>query len=157
MNQLQTFIQQINQEIDRMIQVASSQPEDVIERKPSEEAWSIKEILCHAEEASRYWVNEVLAVVRKNSDLWGRTLTDEKRLAGVARSKEITTEKILQDLEQVKPFISQTLSTLNEDDLQIEAPSRNPKFGIRSMSFVIEHFLVEHLHNHVKQMERNIS
>ena len=157
MSQLQKLTQQINEEINQMIQVASSQSEENIQRKLSEEAWSIKEILCHAEEASRYWVNEVLAVVQKNSEVWGRTLADEKRLAGVARSKEMTTEKILQDLEKVKPFIAKSLSTLKEEELYVEAPSRNPKFGTRSMAFVLEHFMVEHLHNHVKQMERNIS
>ncbi|HBI04139.1 MAG TPA: hypothetical protein DDY49_08950, partial [Paenibacillaceae bacterium] len=77
MSQLQKLTQQINEEIDHMIQIASSQSEETIERKPSEEAWSIKEILCHAEEASLYWVNEVLAVVKKNSEVWGRTLADE--------------------------------------------------------------------------------
>ncbi|HBI04140.1 MAG TPA: hypothetical protein DDY49_08955, partial [Paenibacillaceae bacterium] len=84
-------------------------------------------------------------------------LADENRLAGVARSKEMTMEKILRDLEKVKPYIANTLSTLNEEELYVEAPSRNPKFGTRSMAFVLEHFMVEHLHNHVKQMERNIS
>lgn len=157
MNQLQKFTQLINQEIDNMIQIASSQSEETIERKPSEEAWSIKEILCHAEEASRYWVNEVIAVVNKNSEVWGRTLVDVNRLAGVARSKEMATAQILADLEKVKPFIVKSLSTLKEEDLLVEAPSRNPKFGTRSMAFVLDHFMVEHLHKHVQQMERNIS
>ncbi|WP_245934854.1 hypothetical protein [Paranoxybacillus vitaminiphilus] len=41
--------------------------------------------------------------------------------------------------------------------MSVEAPHRNPKFGVKPMTFLIEHFITEHLYNHGKQIERNIS
>jgi hypothetical protein len=52
--------------------------------------------------------------------------------------------------------VQTTLSSLSEDDLNIESPSRNPRFGTKPMSFIVDHLLVEHLDTHLKQIRRNV-
>ncbi|WP_318503144.1 hypothetical protein [Bacillus sp. T3] len=49
-----------------------------------------------------------------------------------------------------------TLTKLDEDFLKVEAPSRNPRFGMKPISFIVDHLLVEHVIKHYGQIQRNL-
>jgi uncharacterized damage-inducible protein DinB len=152
-------IQSVQQSLVQVIQKAEGLSDDVLRWNPTEEEWSIMQILCHLVEAVPYWLDEIEQLLETPGKEWGRGLQHEGRLAAVSKSKvdSTTLSDVLKELETVKPQVEQTLNKLDEEKLSMEAPSRNPRFGTKPISFIIDHLLVEHASKHVGQIERNLS
>jgi uncharacterized damage-inducible protein DinB len=150
-------IQSIHQSIDQVIQKTEGLSDDVIRWNPSEDEWSIMQILCHLVEAVPYWLNEIEQLLESPGKEWGRGLQDEARLAAVSNIDSRSLSVVLKELEALKPQVEQVLATLNEEKLNIESPSRNPRFGTKPISFIVDHLLVEHVSKHDSQIERNLS
>lgn len=157
MTNMNEAIESIKQSIDQMIETTKSLSEETIRWNPSEEEWSIMQILCHVEEAIPYWLNEIERLLESPGAEWGRGLTDENRLAAVANTEKREVSEVLNKLENVKDQVEKVLSKLSEEDLKSEAPSRNPRFGTKPMSFIVDHLLVEHASKHYSQIQRNLS
>nr|ADZ54051.1 cysteine dependent-maleylpyruvate isomerase [Paenibacillus sp. NyZ101] len=153
---IQEAIRSIHETIDDIVRVSKGLSEDVIRWKPAEDKWSIIEVLCHVEEATPYWLNEIQALVQSPGIEWGRGLQHEGRLAAVAAAPGRSTDEVLQAIESSKAQVQAVLGTLNEENVTAESPSRNPRFGTKSLQFVVDHLLVEHLITHLKQINRNI-
>lgn len=149
-------VQSIQESIDQIVQISQGLSEDVIRWKPAEDKWAIIEVLCHVEEATPYWLNELQLLVKSPGAEWGRGLQHEGRLAAVAQADQRATKDVLQGIESSKEKVEKVLGAITEDDLKVESPSRNPRFGTKPMSFIVEHLLVEHLVTHINQIKRNI-
>jgi uncharacterized damage-inducible protein DinB len=156
-SELRESIKAIRETSNSIVEVASKLPDEAIRWKPSEEKWSILEILCHLEEAVPYWATEIQRVVANPGIEWGRGHGDEVRLKAVALANERTVGDVLTGVQKGAQTAVKILETLRDADLEIESPSRNPRFGVKPMSFVLDHLLVVHLSNHLGQMQRNLS
>lgn len=156
MSDVQTYAQQIDEKLVRMIEEVAALPEEAVRWKPAPDQWSILEVLAHVEEAVEYWLEELGRVIANPGVSWGRTLQDERRLAAVAQASQRSTDEVLQGLRRVRRLVQERLSKVRDEDLEIAAPHVNPKFGTQSMRFLVEHFLVEHLEAHLKQIARNL-
>jgi uncharacterized damage-inducible protein DinB len=152
-------VQSIHQSLDQIIQTAEGLSNDVLRWNPTEEEWSVMQILTHVVEAIPYWLDEIEQLLEAPGKEWGRGLQHEGRLAAVSKSKvdSISLSEVLKELEALKPQVEQTLTKLDENKLAIEAPSRNPRFGTKPISFIVDHLLVEHANKHLGQIERNLS
>ncbi|KKI93434.1 hypothetical protein WQ54_04130 [Bacillus sp. SA1-12] len=152
-------IQSIHSSLDRIIQKANELTEDVIRWKPSDEEWSIMQILCHLVEAVPYWLNEIELLLESPGKEWGRGLQNVDRLAAVISTKVDGTplSSVIKELEELKPQVEMTLKKLDDETLWLEAPSRNPRFGTKPISFIVDHLLVEHVAKHFGQMKRNLT
>lgn len=152
-------IKSIIQSIDEIIETVKGLPDDVIRWNPSEDEWSIMQILTHVVEATPYWLGEIEQILKDKNVEWGRGLKDEGRLAAVSSSRVENTllVEVIKELEAVKPQIEQTLSKLNIENIAMEATSRNPRFGTKPISFIVDHLLVEHVNKHLGQIKRNLS
>ncbi len=149
-------INSIQETTDQIVQVSKGLSEQLIRWKPAEDRWSIMEVLCHVEEVIPYWLKELQAVVASPGIEWGRGIQDEVRLAAVARADQRSVKDVLQTIESSKKIIQEILGSISDDDLKIESPSRNPRFGTKSMEYIVDHLLVEHLAKHLNQINRNI-
>ncbi|MFZ4451725.1 DinB family protein [Salibacterium aidingense] len=128
--------------------------ENTLRWKPSEDEWSIMEVLCHVKEFPLYFTHELLLVVKENQQNWGRGLKHEERLAAVEAADQENLQNVLQEIKATQDTVIQRLGQLNDDDLKIVRAHRNPKFGDKPMSFLVDHFLIEHVETHQKQVER---
>ncbi|GAB7056646.1 MULTISPECIES: DinB family protein [unclassified Paenibacillus] len=153
---IQEAIRSIHDTIDDIVRVSKGLSEDIIRWKPAEDKWSVIEVLCHVEEATPFWLNEIQALVKSPGIEWGRGLQHEGRLAAVAAAGGRSTGEVLQGIESSKAQVQAVLGTLTEEDLKAEAPSRNPRFGTKPLQFIVDHLLVEHLITHLNQINRNI-
>ena len=52
---------------------------------------------------------------------------------------------------------AETLRTLSDEQLAVEAASKNPRWGVKPASFVIDELLVHHVAKHQGQIRRNIT
>jgi uncharacterized damage-inducible protein DinB len=153
----QPSIESIKQSIDKMIGTVSGLSEEMIRRKPSEDEWSIMQIICHVLEAVPYWLGEIAKIKAQPGELWGRNHLQEARLAAVADTDRWTVDDVLKELTVLKSQVENELSLLDKDTLAIESASRNPNFGTKPISFIIDHLIDEHVSKHYGQMERNLS
>lgn len=156
MSRVDNYIKTINQEIDNIVDTVTNLPEEKIRWKPDNDVWSIKEILAHVEEANNYWMSELKKTINAPDRKWGRGLQHEGRLSGVKRADQLDTDEIIKKVEDTKKTVEEAFSSIKEADLKIEAEHVNPKFGIKPLTFLVDHFMVEHLQGHQKQIERNI-
>jgi uncharacterized damage-inducible protein DinB len=154
---LSQSIADINLTLDKIIQQVKELETETIQRKHSEEEWSIKQILCHIVEAVPYWLNEIESLIASPGIEWGRGLQDSARLQAVQNTENESLSIVLTELVKLKGQVEKTLSNLNDEMLKQEAPSRNPRFGVKPLSFIVDHLLVEHVEKHYSQIQRNLS
>lgn len=152
---LQEAIVAIQQTSNEIIETSRALPEETIRWKPSETAWSVIEVLAHVEESLFYWPKELKAVVDKPGIEWGRGLQDPSRLAAPPRAADRSLGDILEGIARATQQGVGILGQLRDQDLLIESPSRNPRFAVKPMSFIVDHMLVEHLQKHLRQIQRN--
>lgn len=131
-------------------------PEDALRWKPAADVWSMAEILGHVQEAMPYWVGEIQRVVTNPGAEWGRNHQNESRLAAVAATPRRSIRDLIAGVAETANAVVAVLGKLNDQDLQIESPSRNPRWGVKPMSFVLDHLIVSHLRGHRDQIKRTL-
>lgn len=155
---IEQSITSIQETIDLIIDITESLPEDIIRFKPSENEWSIIQILSHISEAIPYWLGEIKHVTDLPGSKWGRGLQDPARLAAVSDSENLSIKKVQEEVVGLKQKVEVGLAYLTEDQLRIESPHRNfQKFGNKPVSYIIDHFIEEHLEGHYGQIKRNLT
>ncbi|MED0905926.1 DinB family protein [Bacillus nitratireducens] len=149
----------IYESIDKIKTIVKPLPEEIIYWKPSVDEWSVMQIITHVAEAIPYWAKEISNIKLNHENLWGRGLTDEIRLQAVSEENinNQSIEEVIQQLSSIPIIIESVLSTLTDEELNIQAPSRNPRFNNKSIDFIVNHLIVEHTEKHYKQIERNLS
>ncbi|WMJ20351.1 DinB family protein [Geobacillus kaustophilus] len=149
----------VKETIDNIAELVQSLSEELIRWKPSADEWSVAQILSHLNEAIPYWVGEIKRIKQDASATWGRGLADETRLAAVAEAhvNALPTAELLAQLKTVPATVEHLFQHLDENDLSIVAPSRNPKFNGQPLQFIIDHLIVEHVQKHLGQIKRNVN
>jgi uncharacterized damage-inducible protein DinB len=150
-------IELLQQTVDKMIDTVSGLTGETIRKQPSEDEWSIMQILCHVTEAVPYWLGEIEQIKVKPEQLWGRNHLQEARLAAVENTDKRAVDDVILELTALKSQVENELGTLNKQQLAITAESRNPNFGTKPISFIVDHLIVEHVNKHYGQIERNLS
>jgi uncharacterized damage-inducible protein DinB len=141
---------------DEIIAEVRRLPAELINWIPAEGVWSVMDILCHIREFVPFWTGETLRIVRRPNETWGRDHTDTARIAAVTNTAAYKLEDVLSDIRQAAQRCTDALRALSDADLDIYAPSKNPRWGVKPASFVVDHLLVEHVEKHLGQIRRNI-
>ena len=153
-----TSVESIQTSIDQIVETVTGLSVETIRWNPSEEEWSIMQILSHLAEAIPYWLGEVKTVVDNPGSQWGRGLQDPARLAAVTDTDRLSVEDVINQVKELKQQVETTLNPLDEESLAQENPHRNfAKFGNKPVSFIVDHFIDEHLSGHLGQIKRNLS
>ncbi|ARK29064.1 DinB family protein [Halalkalibacter krulwichiae] len=155
----QSNITSVNESIDRIIETVNGLSEETIRWNPTEDEWSIMQIMAHIVEALPYWVNEIQLLVETPGREWGRNHLHEPRLEAVKPETvdAISVEKMVKDLEQVKETVRSGIEHLTSKQLAAVATSVNPNFGTKPMQFIIDHLIDQHVNKHEGQIQRNLS
>ena len=148
--QLQATTDEILAEVQRL-------PPALITWIPAEGVWSVMDNLCHIREFVPFWTGETLGIVRHPDSAWGRDHTDTMRVAAVTDTAANTLEDVIADIHDAVRRSAERLNTLTDADLSIEATSRNPRWGLKPASFVIDELLVRHVEKHLGQIRRNVA
>ncbi|MFJ7508395.1 DinB family protein [Peribacillus simplex] len=153
-----TSIQSVQQSIDHILETAANLPEATIRFKPADDEWSIMQILSHLAEAIPYWLGEVENVIAVPGSKWGRGLQDPARLAAVTDTDKLAVDDVMKQVEGLKYKVESSLGNLDEESLSKESPHRNfAKFGNKPVSYIVDHFIDEHILGHYDQIKRNLS
>ncbi|UZT96025.1 DinB family protein [Chryseobacterium fluminis] len=124
--------------------------------KPSPAEWSCGIVLWHIGEARTFFANEIEKVLHHTDLPIGRTMDDPVRLANIKEADIVqpSIDKILDRLEKSYSKVTTIFKNLKPSDLEIEIQHMNPKFGLMKLVDFIDHFIVEHDHIHLAQIDR---
>lgn len=141
---------------EEILSQVDSVRQECIHWKPGPEVWTVMDNLCHIAEFVPYWTAQIKQVIEHPDKEWGRTHQDPDRMAAVAdtSSRDLTAVK-----EQIRSNLAQSVLTLERfspDQFAIQAPSRNPRWGQKPASFILDNLLVIHLKSHLSQIRRNL-
>ncbi|MGO4890377.1 DinB family protein [Anaerobacillus sp. MEB173] len=155
----QRNIESVNKSIDRILETVKGLSEETIRWKPTEDEWSIMQIIAHIVEALPYWVNEIEQLVETPGKVWGRNHLHEPRLEAVKPEtlNAISVAQMIQALEEVKGQVQAGIEKLTAEQLAAEATSVNPNFGTKPISWIIDHLIDEHVNKHEGQINRNLA
>ena len=143
--------------VDEILAEVQHLPAELIRWIPAAGVWTVMDNLCHIREFVPFWTGEALRIVRRPAEQWGRDHTDVARLAAVADTAAHTLDDVVSDIRTVVGRSADTLKGLSDQDLAVEAMSRNPRWGVKPASFVIDELLVHHVAKHQGQIRRNVS
>lgn len=148
----------IQEDIEQMITVLNLADSDCLYKKPSIEEWSVLQIACHVVEAVEFWVADLEALLIVPGAKWGRNHEHVRRLAAVEESvvASISKEQAIEKLKMLIPLVKESLSKVKEEDLSKAAPSYNPNFDGKPLTFLINHLIVLHVESHLGQMKRHL-
>ena len=132
-------------------------PAELIHWVPAEGVWTVMDNLCHIREFVPFWTGETLRIVQRPTELWGRDHTDTARLAAVTNTAAQGLADVVTDIREAVRRTADTLSRLSDADLASEATSKNPRWGVKPASFVVDDLLVHHVAKHQGQIRRNVS
>jgi hypothetical protein len=147
--------QKIQLSCDAILAEASGLPAEILRWKPAPDVWSVMDILCHIEEFLPFWTAQSLSAVKHPEREWGRDHTDEARRAAVANTETRIFAEVEKNIRASANQSASLLRELSDADLDVEAPSRNPRWGVKPAGFIVEHLLVIHLEKHLGQIRRN--
>lgn len=157
MEDIHLAISRMQSTAEEILSEVESMPKDCIHWKPGPEVWSVMDNLCHIAEFVPYWTAQTEQVIEHPDQLWGRTHHDPDRLAAVAdtSSRNLTAVK-----EQIRSNVSRSAARLHKftpGQFASQAESRNPKWGVKPASFILNTMLLAHLQSHLSQIRRNLS
>ncbi len=130
-------------------------PAEVIGWKPSDDVWSVVEILGHVSEFVPYWTAQAVQIARHSQEQWGRTHTDTDRIDAVNRARSCSVADVTGEIRAGVESSASTLRGLSDAELATEAMSRNPRWGLKPAAFVVEQLVVQHVEKHLGQIRRN--
>jgi hypothetical protein len=157
MEDIQTAAAKMKSIAEEILRQAGEMPEECIHWKPGPEVWTVMDNLCHIAEFVPYWTSQVEQVILHPDREWGRTHHDADRLAAVADTASCSLTRIKDQLLSRVENSAATLRKYTPAQFAVEAPSRNPRWGVKPASFIVEMLLVTHLENHLGQIRRNLA
>ncbi|MDQ1001631.1 putative damage-inducible protein DinB [Neobacillus niacini] len=144
--------------IDDITAVLNNKDEAVLYVKPSETEWSAMQIVSHILEAVDFWVADLEALLVVPGAKWGRNHEHVRRLAAVDENvvSRIKKEDAITALQKLVPKVEAALVKVTEEDLVKTAPSYNPNFDGKPLSFLVDHLIVKHVTGHYGQLVRHL-
>jgi uncharacterized damage-inducible protein DinB len=125
-------------------------PPEALYQHPDPDEWSIMENLAHVGEFYTFWGSEVRKLQQQPGCNFGRTIDDERRLAGIRAHANDTLDQIEPYLRTSFDELMATLTGLTDADLQ--KVGHHQRLGDRTMEYYIKHFLIDHLSDHLAQL-----
>lgn len=122
--------------------------------KKDETTWSIAQIIAHVAEFECFFADDVRRLHAEPGTRFGRTMEHEQRLNAVALNGGESVHSLLSNMNNSQRCVTEVLSELLDEDLDIEGV--NPKFGTKTIEWVVAHFIVEHLEKHLDQLRRTL-
>lgn len=147
-----------NKSIDNIIAVLKNTEEPALYVRPSETEWSAMQIVSHILEAVEFWVEDLEALLVVPGAKWGRNHEHVRRLAAVDETvvSRIKKEDAITALQNLVPKVETALVKVTEENLVKTAPSYNPNFDGKPLSFLVDHLIIKHVTGHYGQLVRHL-
>ncbi len=127
-------------------------PEQALYTTLIEGEWTLMESLAHVIEFMPYWGDEIVKLVAKPGQNFGRTKEDEARIHAIEEHKYDALEGAHDALMRSYTYLDEVLGTLKDSDLELKG--HHSKFGEQTLAWFIKDFVTDHLINHIEQLNK---
>ena len=124
-------------------------------QSPAENEWTIVQNLAHIVEFLPYWAGEVEKVLAEPGCLFGRTPDNAGRLQGISQHELDSLSKIDAALSESYAKLDEVLRKMQDSDLQLIG--KHVRYGEKSVDWLIDDLIVDHLKGHVEQIQQNLT
>ncbi len=124
-------------------------------QSPAADEWTIMQNLAHIVEFMPYWAGEVDKVLAEPGCLFGRTPDNAGRLQGISQHELDSLSKIDAALSESYVKLDGVLRKLHDSDLGLIG--NHVRYGEKSIGWLIDDLIVDHLKGHVEQIQQNLS
>jgi uncharacterized damage-inducible protein DinB len=130
---------------------------EALHREPAPGEWSVMMTLGHVSEVLPYWSRQArrIALSDRDDEPIGRALDDPDRVGAVERHANSRIEDILSLLHDGLAEATRTLRDLPTD--RWSRTAQHPRLGAITVEYIVEHFLVEHVEEHLGQIETTLA
>ncbi|MDM5331137.1 DinB family protein [Neobacillus sp. CF12] len=151
-------VETFKKSIEDIAAVLKNTEETALFIKPSENEWSAMQIVSHILEAVEFWVADLEALLVVPGAKWGRNHEHVRRLVAVDENvvSRIKKDDAITALQNLVPKVEAALVKVNAEDLVKTAPSYNPNFDGKPLSFLVDHLIVKHVTGHYGQIVRHL-
>jgi uncharacterized damage-inducible protein DinB len=151
-------VETIKKSIEDIVAVLKNTEEATLYVKPSENEWSAMQIVSHILEAVEFWVADLEALLVVPGAKWGRNHEHVRRLVAVDENvvSRIKKDDAITALQNLVPKVEAALVKVKAEDLVKTAPSYNPNFDGKPLSFLVNHLIVKHVTGHYGQIVRHL-
>ena len=151
-------LEMFKKSIEDIVAILKNTEEATLYVKPSENEWSAMQIVSHILEAVDFWVADLEALLVVPGAKWGRNHEHVRRLAAVNEdvASRINKDDAINALQNLVPKVEEALVKVKEEDLVKTAPSYNPNFDGKPLSFLVDHLIVKHVTGHYEQILRHL-
>ena len=118
---------------------------------PAENEWTIMQNLAHVVEFMPYWAGETEKLLAAPGQNFGRTAQDERRLQAISDHETDSLEQIKAALPGSYARLEAVLGKLKDSDLELTG--RHVRYGQKSVDWLIEQLVTDHLRGHVEQIK----
>ena len=123
-------------------------------RSPAENEWTIMQNLAHIVEFMPYWAGEIEKLITEPDCEFGRTPDDVGRLQGISEHEMDSLSGIKAALPGSYARLDEVLGRLKDSDLKLTG--KHVRYGEKSVDWLIEELVTNHLSGHVEQIKRCI-
>jgi uncharacterized damage-inducible protein DinB len=151
-------LEMFKKSIENIVAVLNNAEEAALYAKPSDKEWSAMQIVSHILEAVDFWVTDLEALLVVPGAKWGRNHEHVRRLAAVDEDvvSRIKKEEAITTLENLVTKVEAAFVKVKDEDLVKAAPSYNPNFDGKPLSFLVDHLIVQHVTGHYGQLVRHL-
>lgn len=151
-------VERTKKSLDDMVKVLEETDQATLYIKPSEEEWSGMQIVAHVLEAVDFWIEDLEALLIVPGAKWGRNHEHVRRLAAVEEGvvSRLKKDHVIAELKNLAERVEKSFAKVTIEDLEKTAPSYNPKFDGKPLSFLVDHLIVLHVEGHYNQLVRHL-
>jgi hypothetical protein len=118
-----------------------------------ESDWGPKEVLAHVAEMVPYWLGQIEAVIAAPTDAapFGRVATDPERIDRIGRDRTLPASELFDRIDRA---VADAAAAGGRLDQRARARrGTHPRLGEMTIDGIVERFIVDHLEEHVRQLE----
>ncbi len=126
-------------------------PSDRLTAQPASGGWTPMEDLAHVAEMLGYWSDEIARFQQQPGASFGRVASHPERIRFIETHAHDTPEQMAALLERGYDAALALLNRLQPADL--ETVGQHVKFGPQTVRHAVQEWLIDHLAEHVKQLQ----
>lgn len=125
--------------------------DEILHTRPYTDSWTIAEVIAHISDAIDFFQQESITALKNPSEKVGRHKTNARRLAHIEEHRNDSATQLQQQLTTSIDNCLTFLDGLTDADLATTIHHKLPKFGAMELGSFLDHFVVGHSKNHLRQ------
>jgi uncharacterized damage-inducible protein DinB len=152
---LEDRIERIERGVAALLSRLEGVPADALYQAPAVGEWPVMSTLAHVAEMLPYWAHQAEGIARVPGQPFGRLHDDPGRLGAIEQHGQDAAEVVRDGLQASLAEAVQTLRELPAAALTLSG--QHPRRGSMQVDELIDAFMVEHIEEHVQQIDAALS